>query len=152
MRQEASPQPIPSTQGLANKVIAPLLMLFFTSQNLSAVALPSAPRLRPPEAIECPRNQLTLFTGLVLKYRRDPNLTELRIRTDAGTTEVATIQHLPSEPITRWFLLEGKRFEPTDWARIEQSPGKLRAGMRAAAWVCSDGRNPIFDWNPPREP
>ena len=152
MRQEASTLSIQLTQGRVNKVIAPLLMLFFTGQNLIAMAQPSASRLRPPEAVECPRDQLTLFAGLVLKYRRDPGLTELLIRTDAGTTEVAAIKHSPSEPITRWFLLEGRRFEPADWARIEQSPGKLRAGMRVAAWVCSDGRLPILDWNPPREP
>jgi len=108
-------------------------------------------RLRPPAAVECPRDHLTSYVGVVRRYRRDSNRTELRIRTDWDTTEDVAIAHRGSPDPSRWFLMEGKPFQATDWARLEEGPRRLRAGMRAAAWVCDDGRNPIVDWNPPRE-
>jgi len=108
-------------------------------------------RLRPPAAVECPRDHLTSYVGVVQRYRRESNRTELRIRTDWDTTEDVAIAHRGAADPSRWFLIEGKPFQPADWARLEESPGRLRAGTRAAAWVCDDGRNPIVDWSPPRE-
>ncbi|MEJ6000970.1 hypothetical protein [Paucibacter soli] len=139
---------------LLNKQARSLLVMLLAMGCIPIVpAQPSGGRLRPPEAVPCPRDQLTLFSGVVQKYRRAAGHTVLRIRTDAGTTEVLTVKHPATAPVSSWFLMEGRKFEPQDWARIEQSPGRLRAGMRAAAWVCgSDGSNPIIDWNPPREP
>lgn len=109
------------------------------------------PRVRPPPAVACARDHLTLYAGLVLSYYRGADRTELRIRTDWDTTEDIAIAHPGSDDPARWFLIRGEPFEPADWGRIEEHPGKLRHGIRAAAWVCDDGRNPIVDWNPPRE-
>ncbi len=114
-------------------------------------AQPRDARLRPPAAVDCPRDRLTSYVGVVQRYRRAPDRTELRIRTDWETTEDVAIAHRGSNDPSRWFLMEGKPFQAGDWARLEEGPGRLRAGMRAAAWVCDDGRNPIVDWTPPRE-
>jgi hypothetical protein len=111
----------------------------------------SEPRLRPPAAVECPRDHLTSYVGVLQRYRREADRTELRIRTDWDTTEDVAIAHRGSDDPSRWFLMEGRPFQTADWARLEEGPRRLRAGMRAAAWVCDDGRNPIVDWNPPRE-
>lgn len=106
-------------------------------------------RITPPAAAECPRDRLTLYSGLVLRYRRSADRTVIRIRTEWQTTEEVTISHPGSDDPSRWFLLDRKRFDAHDWPRIEQRPGRLRSGMRAAAWVCDDGRNPIVDWTVP---
>ena len=109
-------------------------------------------RVRPPADLECPHDQLTLYGGRVSHYQRGPGRTTLSIRTDWATTETVTIAHPGSRDPSRWFLIEGQPFTAADWARIEQRPGRLRAGLRAAAWVCDDGRNPVVDWQPPRAP
>lgn len=114
------------------------------------IARQAAPRVRPPAAIECGRDHLTAYVGTVVRYQRGADRTSIRIRTDWDTTETVAIRHPGSDP-TRWFLIEGKPFRPTDTGVIEERPGQLRAGMRAAAWVCDDGRNPIIDWKPPTE-
>lgn len=109
-------------------------------------------RVQPPADLECPRDRLTLYGGRVLHYQRGPGRTTIRIRTDWATTETVTIAHPGSSDPSRWFLIERQPFTAADWARIEQRPGQLRAGQRAAAWVCDDGRNPVVDWQPPRLP
>lgn len=109
-------------------------------------------RSAPPEILECPRDHLTAYIGQVQRYQRGPGRTTLRIRTDWATTETVTIAHPGSSDPSRWFLIERQPFTAADWARIEQRPGRLRAGQRAAAWVCDDGRNPVVDWQPPRLP
>ena len=127
------------------------LLVFAVAVAVGASPAPQTPaRVRPPAAVECARDHLTAYVGVVLGYRREADRTSIRIRTDWGTTEDVTIAHPGSDP-GRWFLVEGQPFQPADTARIEGRPGKLRAGVRAAAWVCDDGRNPIVDWNPPRE-
>lgn len=109
-------------------------------------------RVRPPAEVDCPRDHLTVYIGQVQRYQRGPGRTTMRIRTDWATTETVTITHPGSNDPSRWFLIERQPFTAADWARIEQRPGQLRAGQRAAAWVCDDGRNPLVDWQPPRVP
>lgn len=109
-------------------------------------------RVRPPSELECPRDHLTVYIGQVQRYQRGPGRTTIRIRTDEATTETVAIAHPGSSDPSRWFLIERQPFTPADWARIEQRPGRLRTGMRAAAWVCDDGRNPLVDWQPPTKP
>ena len=109
-------------------------------------------RVRPPSALECPRDHLTLYSGQVRDYRRGAGRTELEIDTDWDTREQVAIEHPRGEDPSAWFLIEGAAFTAADWGRIEERPGRLRARMRAAAWVCDDGRNPVVDWQPPREP
>lgn len=108
-------------------------------------------RVRPPVQVDCPRDHLTLYGGKVTRYRRGPGRTVIRIRTDWDTTETIAIVHPGSDDPARWFLLEGGPFDASAWPQIEQSKGRLRTGMRAAAWICDDGRNPVVDWRPQRE-
>lgn len=109
-------------------------------------------RVRPPADLECPRDHLTVYIGQVQRYQRGPGRTTIRIRTDWDTSETTRIAHPGSSDPSRWFLIERQPFTSADWARIELRPGRLRAGLRAAAWVCDDGRNPVVDWQPPRGP
>lgn len=112
--------------------------------------LAAAPaRQRPPEQAACPRDVLTSYDGRPLRYARGPGRTALTIRTDWDTTETVHLLHPGSDDPARWFLLAGQPFQPGDWARIETVPGRLRPGLRVVAWVCSDGRNPLLDWQPP---
>jgi len=108
-------------------------------------------RVAPPPKVDCPRDHLTSYTGEVAQYRRGVTKTGLSIRTDWGTVETVRIDHSGSQDGRAWFLIGGKTFEPSDWKRIEISVGQVRAGVRATAWVCDDGRNPIVEWLTPRE-
>ena len=132
-----------------------VMMLFFSLALIAAAGAAPAQhpeaRVLPPAVVACPRDHLTFYSGLVLRYRRGVDRTELRVRTDWDTTEDVAIAHPGLDDPSAWFLIGGKPFEPTDWARIEERPGRLQTGTRAAAWVCDDGRNPIVEWSPPRE-
>jgi hypothetical protein len=70
------------------------------------------------------------------------------MRTDEETTESFTLRFLKGEDATHGLLIDGGPFRTEDWARVEQSPGKLRSGMRAIVWVCDDGSRPVLDWRP----
>jgi len=117
-----------------------------------AAAQPAAGRVQPPDDTGCPRDHLTVYIGAVQRYQRGAGRTTLRIRTDEATTETVTIKHPGADGPGRWFLIERQPFTAGDWARIEKAPGRLHPGMRAAAWVCDDGRNPVVDWQPPHPP
>ncbi|HWS73197.1 MAG TPA: rhodanese-like domain-containing protein, partial [Thermoanaerobaculia bacterium] len=104
-------------------------------------------RMMPPPQIRCERNDVTVYNGRVLSYSRKLGKTTLRIRTDSDTTERVTLTHPKSSDPSRWFLVNGQPFRAADWKRIEQRKGVLRAGMRANAWVCTDGKA-IVDWRP----
>lgn len=106
-------------------------------------------RLAPPAAVTCPRNNLTSYTGRVTEWLRTASETRLTIATDWETTEAVLLEHSGTDDPSRWFLLNAKPFQPSDWAQIEESKGRLKTGMRATAWVCDDGRQPIVDWQPP---
>lgn len=107
--------------------------------------------MAPPDAASCPRDKLTVFSGVVIAYRRAVGATTLRIRTDWATLESVQLRHPGSDDPSARFLIERAPFAASDWARIESSPGKLRPSMRAAAWVCSDGSQPLIDWQPPEQ-
>jgi hypothetical protein len=109
-------------------------------------------RLAPPETAGCARDHLTLYSGLVISYRRVVGRTTLRIRTDWDTTETVSIRHPGGKDPSPWFLIERATFTAADWVRIEASPGKLKPSMRAAAWVCDNGSPSVVDWQPPRLP
>lgn len=106
-------------------------------------------RLAPPPSVKCPHNNLTVYEGRIIAYRRSARRTFLRIRTDAETTESVTIRHGASGSPSQWFLLRAEPFRAGDWKLIERSRGRLRPGMRAHVWACSDGSNPVVDWQPP---
>ena len=120
---------------------------------LALVATPGAHaaaqgRVMPPARVSCDRNQLTSYFGKVIGYRRLKAGVWLRIATDYDTVEEVTLRHPNEGDPADYFLYRGRPFTAPDWARIESKPGKLRAGMRATAWVCGDGHTvPLIDWN-----
>lgn len=138
--------------GVLGRVLGGVLGGVLATTPGPVAAQAEAARLRPPAEATCPPDHLTMYGGQVQRYRRLLNRTEIGIRTDWGTTETVTIKHPGSNDPSRWFLVERKPFEAADWPRIERRAGQLQPGLRAAAWVCDDGRNPLVDWQPPRAP
>ena len=98
-----------------------------------------ANRLRPPAAVTCPRNDLTVYAGRVTNLDRQKAATSLTIVTDWKTTERVTIRHPDAADPDASFLIKGKPFARTDWDVIAPN-GTLRDNVRANAWVCRDGR------------
>lgn len=79
-------------------------------------------------------------------YARTAGLIRFTISTDWDTRE--------SFRLTAPFrlMLNGKVFTEQDWKRIEQSPGKVKPGMRATVWVCEGKPHlAVLDWQPPRK-
>ncbi len=107
-------------------------------------------RQHPPATFACAASNLTSYTGVVLRYTRSVGQTTLRIRTDWDTTEDVTLTHAGTDDPSPLFQMNSAPFMPADWARIEQRKGVLRDGLRAAAWVCTDGQV-MVDWNVRRE-
>ena len=108
-------------------------------------------RLAPSPLISCDHNQLTSWTGVVSGYKRQEETSWLEISTDADTIEQTTIEHSGSADASAFYLLWGEPFKQTDWNAIETSPGTLISGMRATAWICSDGMTPpVINWQPSR--
>lgn len=96
-------------------------------------------RLRPPEGVTCPRNDLTVFAGRVTSLERQKGATAVTIATDWKTTERLTIRHPEAADPDASFLIKGKPFTKADWDAIAPK-GTLRDDVRANAWVCRDGR------------
>ena len=119
-------------------------------QNRSAAQSRQMARQRPPEAFACAPNDLTAYTGVVVRYQRERERTMLRIRTDWDTNEDVTVTHTGAADAATFYRYAGRPFTATDWARIESSPGVLRPSTRATAWVCSDGKV-MVDWEVPKE-
>lgn len=106
-------------------------------------------RLAPSALISCDHNQLTSWTGIVTGYQRLEKTSWLEISTDADTVEHTTLEHDGSSDASSFYLLWGEPFKQTDWKAIEIAPGVLISGMRATAWICSDGNTPpVIDWQP----
>ena len=119
----------------------------------SAAAVHAAPpqragRQRAPESFDCDRNNLTVYTGVVIGYQRRTGTTTLRIRTDEDTTERVSLTHRGTDDPSAQFRMLGQPFTAADWNTIEERKGVLRKGTRAAAWVCSTGRV-MVDWGVP---
>jgi len=111
---------------------------------LASAAQVAPGRMRPPDAVTCPRNDLTVYTGRVTSWDRKADSTSLTIATDWKTTEHVVIRH-PGADAAASFLMKGKPFAKEDWAAISTG-GNLKDTARASAWVCTDGRNPVVDW------
>ena len=106
-----------------------------------------AGRLAPPAQIRCDANDVTVYNGRVVSYSRKTGKTTLTIRTDYDTTETVTLTHPKSSDPSKWFLLHFQPFKAADWKKIEVRKGVLHPGMRAHAWVCTNGKA-IVDWRP----
>jgi hypothetical protein len=118
-----------------------ILPLVAAAALLLAAPLPQSEpgRMRPPENVTCPRNDLTVYAGRVTSLERQKNSTSLTIVTDWKTTERVTVRHSESADPDASFLLKGKPFAKADWDLIAPK-GTVREGIRANAWVCRDGR------------
>jgi len=91
------------------------------------------PRLAPPPAVTCPRDQLTAYSGRVTRWSCMRDRSTLTIATDWDTTEVVTLRHRGTDDASRWFLVHGAPFTPDHWARIEEKKGTIKLGE----WVLS---------------
>ena len=127
-----------------------LLVLSVTPYGQERRRAPEQNRQRAPEGFACERNDLTVYTGVVSRYQRARGRTTLRVRTDWETTEAVTVTHRGTDDPSASFRYRGNPFTARDWARIEKSRGVLRPGMRAAAWVCADGKV-LVDWGARKE-
>lgn len=131
----------------------PCLLVALAAASLGATtsaaqARPAGGRVMAPAQVTCDPNQLTAYFGQVIGYRRNAKQTWLRIATDYDTIEEVTLGHGAAKDARARFLLRGVPFGVKDWAVIEKKPGLLRKGVRATAWVCSDGSTPpLVDWN-----
>lgn len=105
-------------------------------------------RVMPQPQLKCDRNDLTLYDGKVLAYRRRIGSTVLRIRTNFDTTEAVIIRHPGTDDPSEFYLVNGKPFIKSDWRSIEKGKKVLRGGMRANVWVCRGNPSiqPIVDW------
>ena len=109
---------------------------------------PERTRQRPPAVLPCSTNELTSYTGKVIGYGRQVGRTTLRIRTDWDTLERVALTHPGTDDPSAKFMIGGAAFAAGDWPSIERSKGVLRSGMRATAWVCSNGET-VVDWERP---
>ena len=107
-------------------------------------------RAMPLPELKCDRNDLTLYDGQVLAYRRRKGSTFLRIRTNSDTTENVSIRHAGTSDPSAFYLINGKAFTRGDWKRIEKRSQVLKAGLRANVWVCRGNPSiqPVVDWQP----
>jgi len=138
--------------GVRASIPALLALAVLSAVAGSAAAQPGGGRLRPPDGIACTRDHLTVYAGVVQRYVRGTSRTELRIHTDEDTVEDVVILHPKATDASARYRIEGAAFTPEDWPRIEVRAGTLHADMRAAAWVCDDGNDPVVDWHPPTGP
>jgi hypothetical protein len=109
---------------------------------------PERTRQRPPAVLPCSPNELTSYTGKVVGYGRQVGRTTLRIRTDWDTVERVTLTHPGTDDPSAKFMMGGAAFDAGDWPLIERAKGVLRTGVRATAWVCSNGET-VVDWERP---
>jgi hypothetical protein len=131
-------------RALLSLVLVCGLLSFFPSPRVAT----GAQRLRPPESLQCPRDNLTAFSGSVLSFQQEADRAVIRLDTDEKTTEQFTLRYHEGTDPTAWFLLKAKPFQSGDWGLIQSAPNHLRPGMRAIVWVCDDGMNPVIDWRP----
>ena len=102
-------------------------------------------RQRPPDGFACATNDLTAYTGVVVRLQRERDRITLRIRTDWDTTEDVAVPHKGGADPPVSFRYAGRPFIAKDWERIEKSTGVLRPSTRVTAWVCKDG-SVLVDW------
>ena len=72
-----------------------LSLVVLSASAASGAHSPQQPqgRIAPAPGLKCDRNDLTLYDGRVIAYRRRKGSTFLRIRTNFDTTEEVIIRH-----------------------------------------------------------
>ena len=130
--------------------VTPAIMLLILAGLTATLALSQrGGRLRPPDAVTCPRDHLTAYSGKPAAYQRTPEWVQVSIHTDWETVETVRIDLKPSEDVRSHFLLRGEPYGQRSLDEIEETPGSLKAGMGVTAWVCESGPQPLIDWRPP---
>lgn len=128
--------------GLAT-ILAVITGLFFYGD------LAARDRQAPPPEINCERDLLTSYTGLVATLERSDARLTLAIDTDWETRETIVLEHGCDGPESR-FLLNRRTFSESDWALLLDEQNRPADGLRATAWVCGDDVTPpVIDWQPP---
>jgi hypothetical protein len=131
------------------RLCAALLVLHvLAAPALAGQRAPVRTRQKPPAILPCSTNELTSYTGRVIGYGRQVGRTTLRIKTDWDTLERVTLTHPGTDDPSAKFTIAGAAFDADDWSLIERSKGVLRTGVRATAWVCSNGET-VVDWERP---
>jgi hypothetical protein len=135
---------------IAISAILFLSMLTISVTGIAVRAQEPRGRLMPPSSLKCDRNDLTVYDGKVLTYRRRKGSTYLRIRTNFDTTEAVTIRHPGTDDPSEFYLINAEPFTKSDWRRIERKTTVLKPGMRANVWVCrgNPAIQPVVDWRP----
>ena len=135
--------------GTTRRLVAALLILHvLAAPDRAGQRSPERTRQRPPAVLPCSTNELTSYTGKVIGYGRQVGRTTLRIRTDWDTVVRVTLTHPGADDPSAKFMIGGAAFVADDWSLIERSKGVLRTGVRATAWVCSNGET-VVDWERP---
>lgn len=138
------------SQRLRSSMIFLLLILTVSMAGVAVHPQEPGGRIMPPSGLKCDRNDLTLYDGKVLAYRRRKGSTFVRVRTSFDTIEAVTLRHPGTDDPSQFYLLNGAPFTRADWRRIERSKKFLKPGMRANIWVCRDNPaiQPVVDWRP----
>src|SRR5262245_23859822 len=118
----------PRRKHVMKNIGAVVLVLASLSAGPAAQGRPG--RVRPPESVTCPRDNLTVFTGRVTGMTRLADAASLTIATDWQTTERVVVRHPDSRDPDASFLMAGKPFVKADWETIAPK-GTLRDGVRA---------------------
>ncbi|MCL1126378.1 hypothetical protein [Shewanella surugensis] len=116
------------------KLITPILVILICSFNTHS----QTGRLRVPEYVECPRDQVSSWQGRVITYHRSNSMISLVIDTDANTTEKIKIHYTKLEQLFKQLYLRGQPFKATDWPTIEQSKSIIRDNTLVTVWFCQN--------------
>lgn len=123
-----------------------LLLMLMVSIAGDTITRPSPQRLAPPSGLPCSRDQLTSFSGKVIRYARQPRQITLQIRTDEATTERFQIQISKGKNYLALFLLNGAAITKTELEKIEKKLTKKANDVRVTVWECRNSAHRIIDW------
>ena len=123
-----------------------LLLMLMVSIAGDTITRPSPQRLAPPSGLPCSRDQLTSFSGKVIRYARQPRQITLQIRTDEATTERFQIQISKGKNYLALFLLNGAAIPKTELEKIEKKLTKKANDVRVTVWECRNSAHRIIDW------
>lgn len=134
-----------------NKIIA--IVSFFPILFSLNVAGDARSRLAVPDYVECDRNALTSWFGLVTEYQRTDEGIRLEMATDFDTQEQLDLKISDQDRLLSRLRIDGRPFKSGDWPLIEDVDGTLRKGVRATIWVCEESEIlPIINWQPNSQP
>jgi hypothetical protein len=105
-------------------------------------------RLQPPDAFDCPRDNITAYSGKVVGFTRGERSSTIEIATDWDTREKVNLTHRDAQDLFAKFRIEGQPWSEAQWKRIESAPGRVQADSRATVWVCREHPDRVLiDWH-----